>query len=90
MNIEVDNYADYKELEISGRYITNESIANLNFKYNAKVCGYSVNNLPINFFNIGSGPIKILIWSKCMEMNLHLQKHFLIQFLFSIFMSLKC
>ena len=33
MNIEVDNYADYKELEISGRYITNESIANLNFKY---------------------------------------------------------
>jgi len=53
MNIEVDNYADYKELEISGRYITNESIANLNFKYNAKVCGYSVNNLPINSFNIG-------------------------------------
>ena len=64
MNIEVDNYADYKELEISGRYITNESIANLNFKYNAKVCGYSVNNLPINSFNIGSGPIKILIWSQ--------------------------
>ena len=64
MNIEVDNYAHYKELEISGRYITNESIANLNFKYNAKVCGYSVNNLPINSFNIGSGPIKILIWSQ--------------------------
>ena len=26
MNIEVDNYTNYKEKEISGRYITNESI----------------------------------------------------------------
>ena len=64
MNIEVDNYADYKEKEISGRYITNNSIAALNSKYFSKICGYSVNNLPINSFKIGSGQVKILIWSQ--------------------------
>ncbi len=64
MNIEVDNYTNYKEKEISGRYITNESIADLNYKYSSEICGYSVNNLPIHFFKIGSGKIKLLIWSQ--------------------------
>ena len=64
MNIEIDNYVNYKESEISGRYITNDSIASLNSKYNSSICGYSVNNLPINYFKIGSGPLKILIWSQ--------------------------
>ena len=64
MDIEVDNYVNYKESEISGRYITNDSIASLNSKYNSSICGYSVNNLPINYFKIGSGPLKILIWSQ--------------------------
>ena len=32
MDIEVDNYVNYKESEISGRYITNDSIASLNSK----------------------------------------------------------
>ena len=30
MNIVVENYADYKEKEIFGRYINNDSISNLN------------------------------------------------------------
>ena len=52
MNIIVENYTDYKEKEIFGRYINNDSIANLNSKYSSEICGYSVNNLPIHFFAI--------------------------------------
>lgn len=33
MNIIVENYTDYKEKEIFGRYINNDSIENLNSKY---------------------------------------------------------
>ena len=64
MNIVVENYADYKEKEIFGRYINNDSISNLNSKYSSEICGYSVNNLPIHFFKIGSGKTKLLIWSQ--------------------------
>ena len=64
MNIIIENYTDYKEKEIFGRYINNESIANLNFKYSSKICGYSVNNLPIYSFKIGSGKTRLLIWSQ--------------------------
>ena len=64
MNIIVENYTDYKEKEIFGRYINNDSIANLNSKYSSEICGYSVNNLPIHFFKIGSGKTRLLIWSQ--------------------------
>ena len=64
MNIIVENYTDYKEKEIFGRYINNDSIVNLNSKYSSEICGYSVNNLPIHFFKIGSGKTRLLIWSQ--------------------------
>ena len=58
MNIEVDNYANYKEKEISGRYITNNSIAALNSRYSSKICGYSVNNCLLILLQLVLGSLK--------------------------------
>ena len=64
MNLNFDNYIDFYENDIKGRYITNSKILSLLNKYIPKVEGYSVQNNPIYSLSIGSGPIKILIWSQ--------------------------
>jgi len=64
MKIDLDNYINYYEKHIKGRYITNSKILPLLNKYNPKVEGYSVQNNPIYSLSIGRGPIKILIWSQ--------------------------
>lgn len=57
-----------KETSISGRYITNahiEPLLNLlkdNFK--VEILGYSVNQKPIHSVKIGTGKIKIFMWSQ--------------------------
>lgn len=64
MNLNFDNYIDFYENDIKGRYITNSKILSLLNKYNPKVAGYSVLNNPIYSLSIGRGPVKILIWSQ--------------------------
>ena len=62
MKIDLDNYINYYEKHLKGRYITNSKILPLLNNYNSKVEGYSVQNNPIYSLSIGRGPIKILIW----------------------------
>ncbi|MGY8945593.1 MAG: M14 family zinc carboxypeptidase [Flavobacteriales bacterium] len=64
MNLELDKYQDYKEKTLSGRYITNESVSKLKKSYNFSIIGKSSNDLPIFSLKMGTGPVKILIWSQ--------------------------
>ncbi|MBC7642530.1 MAG: peptidase M14 [Flavobacterium sp.] len=61
-------YESTRLYNLSGRYITNNHIepylSALNKNCEFKNIGYSVNKLPIYSYKIGSGSIKILIWSQ--------------------------
>ena len=57
-------YKDYKELNLNGRYITNECIYKLNDIYSFKELGKSTENRPVYYFKVGSGKKKVLIWSQ--------------------------
>jgi hypothetical protein len=66
MNLEAIFY-QYKEKSIEGRYITLDSIQQFllhNSAIESSVIGKSVQGKPIYQINIGSGPIKILMWSQ--------------------------
>ena len=62
--IEIRNYLKYKNHQVQGRYLTNESLFKLYFSKNLKPIGKSVNKLPIYYLKLGNGPIKILVWSQ--------------------------
>ncbi|MDI9310317.1 MAG: M14 family metallopeptidase [Limnohabitans sp.] len=61
-------FNQYKEVSISGRYINNSHIEPLlsilkdNFK--VEILGYSVNKKPIYSIKLGTGKIKIFMWSQ--------------------------
>ena len=61
-------YNSNKQEKLFGRYITNNHIKplldDLNADSNLKTSGFSVNNNSIYSYEIGSGTIKILIWSQ--------------------------
>jgi hypothetical protein len=61
-------YPKYKENSLSGRYITNNHIESVleKFKNDFKISiiGNSVNSLPIYSVEIGTGKIKIYMWSQ--------------------------
>lgn len=66
MNLEAI-FNQYKEKSIEGRYITLDSIEQLllhNSVIETSVIGKSVQGKPIYQLKIGSGPIKILMWSQ--------------------------
>jgi hypothetical protein len=66
MNLEAI-FNQYKEKSIEGRYITLDSIEQLllhNSAIESSVIGKSVQGKPIYQLKIGSGPIKILMWSQ--------------------------
>lgn len=58
----------YKEISVSGRYITLQHIENLlvneDRKHRTKVDGTSVEGRPIYSYTIGTGSIRILMWSQ--------------------------
>ncbi len=54
----------YKEKTLFGRYITLDDIEPLLLQYNAEVIGRSVLEKPIYKYQIGTGKIKILMWSQ--------------------------
>ena len=62
----IDNYIKYKEQKIKGRRITLESILPLINKigFNKSVLGYSFLKRPIYKITVGTGKIKVLIWSQ--------------------------
>ncbi|WP_179345083.1 M14 family zinc carboxypeptidase [Winogradskyella ursingii] len=60
-------YNSIKEPRLHSRYITNESIENCIKKYpelGVSTFGYSVENRPIYSLKIGTGKIKVLLWSQ--------------------------
>ena len=57
-------HQEFKEESLFGRYITLEHIEPLLSKYRAVLIGYSVLGKPIYKFELGSGKIKILMWSQ--------------------------
>ena len=61
-------HSRFKDLEISGRYITNNhlnSFLESQKKYSiTSVFGYSVLGKPIYMFTVGTGKLKLLIWSQ--------------------------
>lgn len=57
-------YTEFKELDLYGRYITNDSIYKLNGIYSYEILGKSINNKPVYYFKVGSGDKKVLIWSQ--------------------------
>lgn len=63
-----NNFKLYKESNLLGRYITNQSIEPLLKKFDdiseIDIIGESVNKLPIYSIKIGSGSKKILMWSQ--------------------------
>tara|TARA_B100001250_G_scaffold310444_1_gene272380 strand:+ start:334 stop:1434 length:1101 start_codon:yes stop_codon:yes gene_type:complete len=64
MEIKFNKYDEFRIKSLSGRYITNDSISQLTEITSYSEIGKSCNNLPIYYHKIGSGPIKILIWSQ--------------------------
>ncbi len=61
-------FSQYKERTIEGRYITLDKIypilEKLNTKNQLEIIGKSVLHIPIYKFQIGTGKIKILLWSQ--------------------------
>lgn len=62
------NYTDIKEEAIHGRYLTHEHILplikNLNTTFRCTEIGKSVNGIPIDCIEFGSGATKIFMWSQ--------------------------
>lgn len=61
-------HSQYKQKALSGRYITLLDITpllqQLSVEFNLEIAGYSVLNNPIYKLKIGSGKVKILLWSQ--------------------------
>ncbi|WP_396159271.1 M14 metallopeptidase family protein [Flavobacterium sp.] len=57
-------HQDYKEESLFGRYITLEEIEPLLAKYATQIVGQSVLGKPIYTLEIGTGKIRILMWSQ--------------------------
>ncbi|MGV9005039.1 M14 family metallopeptidase [Flavobacterium sp.] len=57
-------YQEFKEISISGRYISLRHIELILKKFNAVSCGQSVLGRPIYKLQFGTGKIKILMWSQ--------------------------
>ncbi len=61
-------FAEIKEQNLSGRYITNNHIEpllkNLSSQFELNTIGFSVNEKPIYAVQIGTGKIKIFMWSQ--------------------------
>ena len=64
MELNIKEYNNFKEIELFGRYLTNDTIFKLLSNYSPLISGYSVENRPIYSFSFGLGDIKILIWSQ--------------------------
>ncbi|MFX0557078.1 M14 family metallopeptidase [Maribacter sp. CXY002] len=68
MILEDFDYANFKVNDVQGRYVTNQHILpflkQLDSSFNLEVIGTSVNQNPIYGLTVGSGPIKILMWSQ--------------------------
>ena len=64
MELKFDKYDKFRIKSLFGRYITNDSISQLTEMSPYLEIGKSCNNLPIYYLKLGSGPIKILIWSQ--------------------------
>jgi len=58
----------YRQKELQGRYITYDMIApylgNLPDNFDVVTLGYSVKGTPIHSVTVGTGPVKILMWSQ--------------------------
>jgi hypothetical protein len=57
-------HQDYKEESLFGRYITLEKIEPLLAKYATQIVGHSVLGKPIYKLELGTGKIRILMWSQ--------------------------
>ncbi len=61
-------YSSSQQQKLSGRYITNNDIepllSSISNKQEFRRIGFSVNKLPIYSYQIGTGKIKILLWSQ--------------------------
>ena len=57
-------HQDYKEVSLFGRYISLEHIEPLLIKYPTEVIGHSVLGKPIFKVELGTGKIRILMWSQ--------------------------
>lgn len=82
------NYSNYKELHLSGRYITFEMIKPLlkpSFFERVLFLGNSVNQVPIHLYQIGQGKTKILMWSQ-----MHGNESTTTKALFDLLNYLKC
>tara|TARA_B110000858_G_scaffold39955_1_gene45449 strand:+ start:449 stop:1567 length:1119 start_codon:yes stop_codon:yes gene_type:complete len=64
MEINIDQYEEFKVESLYGRYITNDSILKFKDLFSYSILGTSENNNPIYYFKLGSGKKKILIWSQ--------------------------
>ena len=65
LKMDYSKYHDtYKEITLFGRYITLDNIEPLLLQYNVEVIGKSVLGKSIYKYQIGSGNIKILMWSQ--------------------------
>ncbi|WP_373519690.1 M14 metallopeptidase family protein [Pricia sp.] len=68
MTLEQSEYLAIKEKSVLGRYVVNKNIEGflekIKGKFEVKMVGKSVLGLPIRSIVIGTGPIKILMWSQ--------------------------
>ena len=64
MKLNFNNYNDFKETSLYGRYITNNSIKKLIQRYICSELGTSEGNSPVYYIKLGTGPKKVLIWSQ--------------------------
>ena len=53
-----------KSQKIQGRYITHNAIESIVMQFPNKLIGTSVETRPIQAIDIGSGPVKVLMWSQ--------------------------
>ncbi len=58
------SYSSVAESKLSGRYITNTHIEPLMSDYNHSIIGHSTSGLPIYRIRMGTGSIKVLMWSQ--------------------------
>ncbi len=64
MNAYISNYNQFSVKEVSGRYVHNDTIDPILNNYDATEIGLSVENRPIYAIDIGTGPVKVLMWSQ--------------------------
>ena len=53
MELNIKDYNNFKEIELFGRYLTNDTIFKLLSNYSPLISGYSVENRPIYSFSFG-------------------------------------